>query len=361
MNGLFYCDWFEEYTAALAKSVAESHRVTLIVRESSSEFRGRREDEAQLHRELVQAGIDLRVLPGKYSSVRSLFNIYKIRNNKRKNGYDYFHIQLTDDPRFLWLALRIPTVCTVHEPGARQDLHNEFPLLNRGEVIRRLYRYLARRIVVHTQGGLAGLSPREARKAVVIPHGVHASVFKESIGSKTILFFGRVSAYKGLSTLLAAMERVWKVEPQARLQILASPVTPGEADCRYDVSDSRISATWGGYSKSDLEHALANACAICLPYTSASGSGVGAQAYGSGKPIVASNIEGLRALVAHEELLVQPGDVDDLARALSLVLSRDYGVQEIDAARTWPKVALAHIAAYQSVVNDDERELQSKS
>jgi glycosyltransferase involved in cell wall biosynthesis len=349
MKGLYYCDWFEEYTAALVLSVAESHRVSLIVRESSGEFRERRPEEAQLHRNLIQAGIDLHLLSGRYWSIRSLFNIYKISSRKRTNRYDYFHVQQTGDPRFLWVALRMPTVYTIHEPIARRDLHDKLNLRNSSAaIVRRLYRYLADVIVVHTQSGLEGLSPSETRKAVVIPHGVQTSVTELSRSSKTILFFGRAAAYKGIGTLLEAMTRVWKVEPQARLQILASP---GDAECRYNVLDSRVSATWDGYSKSDLELALSSARAICLPYTSASGSGVGAQAYGSGKPIVASNLEGLRELVSHEELLVQPGNVDDLARALILVLSHDYGVQEIDPDRTWPRVALAHIAAYQSVVS----------
>jgi glycosyltransferase involved in cell wall biosynthesis len=363
MRGLYYCDWFEEYTADLVRSVAESHRVSLIVRESSGEFRERRGDEDQLHSNLIQAGIDLHLLPGKYSSIRSLFDIYKISSRKRANRYDYFHVQQTGDPRFLWVALRMPTVYTIHEPFSRhgnEDDQRNLRIVS-ATIVGRLYRYLADVIVVHTQSGLEGLSPSETRKAVVIPHGVQTSVTELSKCSKTILFFGRAAAYKGVGTLLEAMTSVWKVEPQARLQILASPSVAECTECRYNVLDSRVYATWDGYSKTDLELALSSARAICLPYTSASGSGVAAQAYGSGKPIVASNLEGLRELVSHEELLVQPGNVDDLARALILVLSRDYGVQDIDPDRTWPRVALAHIAAYESAVSKNERDVQSKS
>jgi glycosyltransferase involved in cell wall biosynthesis/peptidoglycan/xylan/chitin deacetylase (PgdA/CDA1 family) len=359
MKGLFYCDWFKEYTAGLALSVAESHEVTLIAREPSAEFRQRRADEAQLHRDLTQSGVELHLLSGKYRSIRGLVEIYKISKRRSVNRYDYFHIQQTPDPRFLWVAFRMPTVYTIHEPASRRGLEERLSFRNLSDIfIRRLYRYLADVIIVHTQNGLESLPSRNARKAVVIPHGVQISDTELPTSSKTILFFGRTVAYKGLDTLLAAMTEVWKVEPQARLQILASP---GDTECRYEISDSRISASWDGYSKTDLELALSNARAVCLPYTSASGSGVGAQAYGAGKPIVASNLEGLRELVAHKELLVRPGDADDLARALIWVLRHDYGVQEIDTDRTWPKIALAHIATYQSMVPHAARQLQSKS
>jgi glycosyltransferase involved in cell wall biosynthesis len=356
MKGLFYCDWFEEYTAALVLSVAETHGVTLIVRESSEEFRGRRSDEAEFHRNLRDAGIDVHLLSGKYWTPQSWLKVLKIVGPVRR--YDYFHVQQTGDPRFLWIALRRPTVYTMHEPAARHGLTDRFSVRNvSAATVRRLYRFFANRIVVHTQSGLEGLSPREARKAVVIPHGVHPSLARPSDGSKTILFFGRAVAYKGIEILLAAMTEVWKVEPDAELQILASP---GDGECQYETPDSRISASWNGYSAADLQLALSNARAVCLPYTSVSGSGVGAQAYGSGKPIIASNLEGLCELVSHKELLVEPGDVDDLARALILALNQDYGLQEIDPVRTWPRVAQAHIAAYQAIVGNDQMELQPK-
>jgi len=348
---IYYCDWFEEYTASLAIAIAaESNETTVIVRRDSAEFEGRRDDETSVHNELLDAGVDLHRLAGKYSSIKSFLVVQGLFRSRRRAGYEYFHLQQTGDPRLLWPALRMRTILTLHEPTARPGVvsgANRWREFFNG-IVMRGYRRLANVIMVHTVNNLEGLTPRERRKVVVIPHGVRPMPVLPAEDSKTILFFGRAAAYKGIDTLFAAMLEVWKFEPTARLRVLASP---GDyANDRISL-DARVSATWDGYSNHELESALSSARAVCLPYLSASGSGVGAQAYGSGKPIVASDLEGLRELVAHDELRVRPADAKDLARALIAVLRNDYGPQEVDSTRTWSGVAEAHIAAYRSISN----------
>lgn len=262
----------------------------------------------------------------------------------RSGKYDYFHIQQTDDPRFLLPAYRLPTVLTLHEPAARLGVKLHAGLR---KTLRQAYSHIADVIVVHTHSGYTALSQLEQRKAVIIPHGVHQLTLQPPMSSKTILFFGKAAAYKGIDTLLAAMEEVWEFEPDAKLQILASP---GGEESKYSISDPRVAATWNGFSNSELSIALSRAHVICLPYTSVSGSGVGALAHGSGRPIVASNLAGLRELVNHDEFLARPGSVTDLARALRSALARHHDEQPISPNRTWPGVATAHLDAYRLAV-----------
>lgn len=350
MNCLYYCDWYEQYTAELVSAVAAGpHTVSLVVREQAPEFagQGRSADGHRLRRELQRSIHRLHVLPGRYWSVRSLRQVRRI---VRQTKPDVFHLQQTSDPRFLWVLLRVPTVLTLHEPVSRPGNRLEHSFRqSAGSAMQWFYRRFARLIVVHTRTNLLSLSKREQRKAVVIPHGCPVLPLESSEDTATILAFGRSDSYKGFGTLLAAMELVWESEPSARLEILASP-----GNTQYEVSDARVTATWGGYSDSDLTAALSRAQAICLPYTTASGSGAGAQAYGARKPIIASNLEGLRELVSRPELLVEPGDVADLARAIQLVLAHDYGVQPIDPERTWPGVAKAHLRAYTQMLRGSE-------
>lgn len=353
MRALYYCDWFKEYTADLVLAVADKpHEISVIIRDSTHEFESRRHDEDDIHSRLSEQCERVVTLPGGYHSKEAALLIAReFFRRKNYSRYDVFHIQITYDPRFLWLAWRMRTVLTVHEPNPRigQPEESGFRgIAKKG--FRRLYRQLADVIVVHTESGLRGLTSRELRKAIVIPHGVNIRHVDDSHDSNTILFFGRVADYKGIDTLLAAMEEVWRTRPDARLRILASP---GDGLCGRDtaVLDPRIHATWYGYSKQDLDFALAEARAVCLPYLSASGSGVGAQALGSGTPIVASNLDGLRELVAHVDLLVEPGSVNDLARALLAVLGTDYEPRRIDPQRTWPAVAEAHVAVYQALLS----------
>lgn len=355
MKIIYYCDWYKEYTAYLAMGVvSKSIDVTVIARDLSPEFAGRRADEKLVHHGLLANGVELCLLPGKYSSIKSMLTLNRIYRAKRQAGYDRFHLQQTGDPRFLWLALRMPTVLTIHEPTARLGVvrgANRLRSLTSG-IVQRFYRRFADLIVVHTTSNFNGLTSSERRKAVIIPHGVAPAPVRSAAESKTILFFGRAAGYKGIDILLAAMGRVWAAEPRARLRIMASP---GDY-AAVQVRDPRIDATWDGYSSEQLERELADARVVCMPYTSVSGSGVGAQAYGSGKPIVATALEGLRELVHHEELLARPDDENDLARALIAALGTDYGQQDIDPQRTWSEVAATHIRAYQPLVRvHDER------
>lgn len=342
MNCLFYCDWYEEYTANLALAMAgETVSVSMIVREQAPEFtgQGRTADGERIRQELRVRIAHHHVLRGRHWSTGSLRSIFRVIRGRRP---DIFHIQQTSDPRFLWFAWRLPTAMTLHEPFVRRGDFRPGGLRQAvSNATQWLYRRLCDLIIVHTQTSFDGLSRTERRKAVIIPHGVPVSTVDFTSDSKTILFFGRAHGYKGLDDLLAAMYLVWESEPEARLQILASP-----GDYDKSITDARVTASWTGYSNAQLQQALSEARAVALPYTTASGSGVAAQAYGSGKPLVASNLEGLRDLVEREELLVTPGDPEDLARALLRVLNDDYGSQPIDLARTWPGVAKAHIRAY---------------
>lgn len=193
----------------------------------------------------------------------SMLQIRKVLRDVRP---DYFHLQQTDDPRFLWVAMFTPTVLTLHEPAAREGVNGRGGSRRAvSRAIAWLYRRLAEVLVVHTQTSFQSLSASEQRKARVIPHGVKVSIAEHSQDSQTILF-GRTDGYKGLDTLLVAMEAVWDFEPRARLQILASGGGGG-----YQVSDNRVSATWDGFSGKELEAALSAARAICLPYTTVSG------------------------------------------------------------------------------------------
>lgn len=346
MRGLYYSNWQEVYTGNLALAVAEAgHHVTVVVREGAHEFGGRTAD-AEAFRIMVRNGVDaFHVLPGRYSSIKSAIGLQRLIASS-KEPFDFIHVQPPADPRFLPVMLRNRTVLTLHEPAHRAgDTSASLP----NNIVGRLYRDLPELIVVHTQSCFQALSPSEQHKAVIIPHGVSESHPGSSpdhaTSSKTVLLFGRATQYKGIEVLLQAMREVWEDIPEARLRILASP---GNAEHSVDL-DARVDAQWDGFTEAELDAALAESHVVCLPYTSVSGSGVGARAYGAGKQIVASDLHGLREFVSSNELLARPGSTGDLARALKVALSRESVAQIVDPALTWPGVAAEHIRAYEAL------------
>ena len=196
MKLIYYCDFLESYATNLAIAVAaESNEVALILRDIPV-LRERRADEALLEGRPANLGVDAQELAGGYSSIKSVVAVCKMYRQKRQAGYDVFHVQQTGDPRFLWLAMRMRTVLTLHEPCPRDGVTSGVGrwLELAHKAAERVYRRLADLIVVHTESGLKSLSLREQRKAIVIPHGADFRSALPVNDSKTILFFGRAEA-----------------------------------------------------------------------------------------------------------------------------------------------------------------------
>jgi len=87
-----------------------------------------------------------------------------------------------------------------------------------------------------------------------------------------------------------------------------------------------------------------------MPYTTAAGSGVGAQAYGAGKIIVASDLDGLRELVYSDEFLVIPNNSIQLAKALISAINFEKSHQILDDSKSWFKVSLKHLEIYKKTI-----------
>jgi len=137
---------------------------------------------------------------------------------------------------------------------------------------------------------------------------------------RTILFFGYVRPYKGLSDLLAALALArpdaWDLlyvvgefyEPRERYaEALAHPALRGKVRVvdRY-VANEEVAAY------------VAAADVVALPYREATGSGIAQVAFGGGTPVIATRTGGLEEVVEEgvTGLLVPPGDPHALARAI---------------------------------------------
>lgn len=133
----------------------------------------------------------------------------------------------------------------------------------------------------------------------------------------SILFFGRITPYKGLGVLLDAFELAKQTLPMLKLTIAGNgEVSESEQniinrnhDC-IDLINQWLPETeiYDLFSKSDL---------VVLPYIEASQSGVAAAAFGAGRTIIASDIGGLKEQVEPGGgITVKPCNPEALANAL---------------------------------------------
>jgi glycosyltransferase involved in cell wall biosynthesis len=170
----------------------------------------------------------------------------------------------------------------------------------------------------------------------------------------TVLFFGRLSPYKGLEVLYQAAPSIVEKVPNVRFVVAGQPI-PGyalptpPAGCPVEVLNRYI-------SNAELAQLFQQASVVVCPYVDATQSGVIMTAYAFDMPVVATRVGGLPEYVHDGQtgLLVPERDAGALAAALVSVLTtpalREHLVDGIRVARTtefdWSRAARETVDVY---------------
>jgi glycosyltransferase involved in cell wall biosynthesis len=310
------CDWFVKYVGGLARGLDEiGCHVVLLTREHDQEFGG----DPGAMRAFVEAtagGTRHVELAGRVrdpSGGRETFRVARLRRSWRPQ---IVHLQdsVANDLR---LALasglpRAPYALTVHDPVPHPGDATSPRLL---QAARRALRRRASLVFVHSEalaGELAATGEVDARIEVV-PHGTGPSVYTVP-PSDSLLFFGRISYYKGLDILLDAMDEVWKARPGVTLTVAGE----GEIESHPALSDPRVVVRQEHVREVDVPDLFHDATAVVLPYRQASQSGVGSLALQYGRPVIASRLGGLPELVGGDRGRLVPSE-DPAALAQSIL------------------------------------------
>jgi glycosyltransferase involved in cell wall biosynthesis len=202
-------------------------------------------------------------------------------------------------------------------------------------------------------------SPRT--KAAIIPHPAFEHYrSKAPITTRdrpVALFFGRITAYKGLNNfcdaaallLAEGIEADFVIAGQGNIEAcLQKGVPPGVAVINRFLEEKEVSKL------------LASASVLVLPYTDATQSGVLAAAYAAGLPVVATTVGSFPEFVREgvSGLLVPPHQPRALAEAMRRVLTNRVLRQELsrgaeDIARNelnWTIITERHLELYRAIV-----------
>jgi glycosyltransferase involved in cell wall biosynthesis len=141
--------------------------------------------------------------------------------------------------------------------------------------------------------------------------------------SSTVLFFGRISPYKGLEYLIRAEPVVSEKIKDLKIIIagdgdLSKYKSMMKDPGRYEIHNQHVS--------NELAARLfQRAACVVLPYTDATQSGVLMTAYGFGKPVVVTNAGGLPEAVRNGStgMIVPARSAASLARALTGLLGNN--------------------------------------
>lgn len=255
------------------------------------------------------------------------------------------------------------------------------PVLHSGEdkwqtrLAYRSYRFLKAHFILHNRGQMAyfiqknGIKPRRCH---FVPFGP-LEIFKlfengqpengqpengqQPSGSpKRVLFWGRISPYKGVEYLVKAAKEAKKQVPDLKVVIAGKPNYP--LDTSEITADPTFEFINGFIENPLLVKLIRQSDLVVCPYTDATQSGVLMTAFAFHKPVLATAVGGIPEVLEEgvSGRLVPPKDSKALAAALIDMLQQpeqlqqmSRNIQELGASGrfSWDTIAQETYAIYQ--------------
>ena len=352
---------FEEYAYLLARGLAETCDVTLVldVGVLCSEFEGRSLPGAP--RVTLRAN-RFRSVP---DLLRLLADIVRFRPQ-------VIHWQEPSGLVKAVMAAIVVMLCrpfltvalTIHDPVPHSG--RDSAIARRLAPVRRAVRRKVHRIFVHGPSCrdqyLRDYLPHPHRdeRVALTEHGVIlAGPACPPDPDFRALMFGRMERYKGLGVLCDAVDQLAAEGYDLPLHLAGRGPELDELEERFR-SHPAVRVDKRFIAAADLIAMIRAADCVVLPYTGATQSGVLAGAFGNDRFVVASRIGGIADIVEDgvNGLLVPPGDAGALARALHAVAADEglrtrlrEGARRTAAERlSWSRIAAGMIAEYGTAI-----------
>jgi glycosyltransferase involved in cell wall biosynthesis len=168
--------------------------------------------------------------------------------------------------------------------------------------------------------------PASKNKITLIPFkalSIYKYFYEEDIKSEKsdLLFFGRMSQYKGLKYLVAAIDIVKKVIPDVKVMIA------GSGDIKNDFPEEKKTGNYIIHNRyitnEEMAGYIKNTKIVVCPYTDATQSGVAMTSFAFYKPIIASSVGGFLDVIENGKtgILIPPANPEILAESIISLLS----------------------------------------
>lgn len=174
-----------------------------------------------------------------------------------------------------------------------------------------------------------------------------------------ILFFGRITPYKGIENIMLAMEKVKQAIPDVTLTIAGRGKMYMDKSLYEDKDYIKIMNHF--ISLEELATLLGRCEISVCPYNEATQSGVIMTSYSLCKPVVAFNVGALGEQIEDGKtgILVKPGDIEALADAIIdlfqnedriSIMCHNIKMQYYSGEKSWSAIAEKYIEIYNAKV-----------
>lgn len=187
---------------------------------------------------------------------------------------------------------------------------------------------------------------------------------KQESNTRNILFFGRISPYKGVEYLLEAYTSIMVDYPDSKL------IVAGGGRYHFDIlqymNNAQIEFINEYISIERLSSLIHNSEFVVCPYVSATQSGVVASAYALNKPVIATKVGGLPEMIEDGKtgVLIAPKDISSLKKAIKDFLDNPSKVKEMarninkladEGPNAWSKIVLDYLEFYKNISANKSR------
>ena len=254
---------------------------------------------------------------------------FKVISFIRKHQINLIHFD-TSSGRFmpvLPFVIHIKKIATVHDP-----------LPHKGEesfkktLIKYIYSYVIRNYIFYSNFSLSQFNKSSGKSfyktyTVILKPYSYISQIKTTIqkGQKFILYFGRISPYKGIDFLVDAFSSILAQYPNLHLVIAGKGNDDVYSNHYLTTPFSNITFLNKYISVHDLANLIANAEFIVCPYREATQSGVLMTAFALNKTVLATNVGSFSEYIVNNEngFLVEP-NVNAIKNGLVSMLSNNH-------------------------------------
>ena len=168
------------------------------------------------------------------------------------------------------------------------------------------------------------------------------------VPGRYILFFGRISPYKGLDYLIPAMDKVAGSHNGISLVIAGKGAIPESV---RGVDYIKVINEY--ISNSDLVNLIRNSLFVVCPYTDATQSGVVSTVLALGTPMVVTDTGTMGEMVRsfNAGIVVPPRDSQALSEAMGEMIDKPPVIRcQMEGDHSWDCIASEYIESYKSLI-----------